>query len=62
VRLAARSSQNLCTVCPVSADNVSELCATDAEVVALDAHTLTEIEERAQRARHATTTWTGDPR
>jgi len=29
---------------------VSELCATDAEVVALDAHTLTEIEERAQLA------------
>jgi len=39
-------TQNLCAVCAVSADNVSELCATDAEVVALDAHTLTEIEER----------------
>src|ERR671930_2414518 len=39
-------TQNLCTVCAVSADNVGELCATDAEVVALDAHTLAEIEER----------------
>ena len=39
-------TQNLCTVCAVSGDNVNELCATDAEVVALDAHTLAEIEER----------------
>jgi iron complex transport system substrate-binding protein len=39
-------TQNLCAVCAVSADNVSELCATDAEVVALDAQTLAEIEER----------------
>src|SRR6266496_1427526 len=39
-------TQNLCAVCAVSADNVSELCATDAEVVALDAHTLAEIEKR----------------
>jgi iron complex transport system substrate-binding protein len=39
-------TQNLCTVCAVSSDTVDELCATDAEVVALDAHTLTEIEER----------------
>jgi iron complex transport system substrate-binding protein len=39
-------TQNLCTVCAVSSDNVEELCATDAEVVALDAHTLAEIEER----------------
>ena len=39
-------TQNLCAVCAVSADNVGELCATDAEVVALDAHTLAEIEER----------------
>src|SRR5204863_2874868 len=39
-------TQNLCTVCAVSADNVNELCATDAEVVALDAHTLAEIEGR----------------
>jgi iron complex transport system substrate-binding protein len=39
-------TQNLCAVCAVSADNISELCATDAEVVALDAHTLAEIEER----------------
>src|SRR2546422_890646 len=37
-------TQNLCAVCAVSADNVNELCATDAEVVALDAHTLAEIE------------------
>jgi iron complex transport system substrate-binding protein len=39
-------TQNLCAVCAVSADNVTELCATDAEVVALDAHTLAEIGER----------------
>jgi iron complex transport system substrate-binding protein len=39
-------TQNLCAVCAVSADTVGELCATDAEVVALDAHTLSEIEER----------------
>jgi iron complex transport system substrate-binding protein len=39
-------TQNLCAVCAVSADAVDELCATDAEVVALDAHTLTEIEQR----------------
>jgi iron complex transport system substrate-binding protein len=39
-------TQNLCAVCAVAADNISELCATDAEVVALDAHTLAEIEER----------------
>jgi iron complex transport system substrate-binding protein len=38
-------TQNLCAVCAVSADSVDELCATDAEVVALDAHTLAEIEE-----------------
>jgi iron complex transport system substrate-binding protein len=38
-------TQNLCAVCAVSADNLSELCATDAEVVALDARTLAEIEE-----------------
>jgi len=39
-------TQNLCAVCAVSADSVGELCATDAQVVALDAHTLAEIEER----------------
>lgn len=39
-------TQNLCAVCAVSADSVSELCATDTEVVALDAHTLAEIEGR----------------
>jgi iron complex transport system substrate-binding protein len=39
-------TQNLCAVCAVSADNLSELCATDAEVVAVDAHTLAEIQER----------------
>jgi iron complex transport system substrate-binding protein len=38
-------TQNLCAVCAVSADKISELCATDAEVVALDARTLAEIEE-----------------
>jgi iron complex transport system substrate-binding protein len=39
-------TQNLCAVCAVSADTVDDLCAIDAEVVALDAHTLAEIEER----------------
>jgi iron complex transport system substrate-binding protein len=39
-------TQNLCAVCAVSADNLDELCATDAEVVALDAHTLAEVKER----------------
>jgi iron complex transport system substrate-binding protein len=39
-------TQNLCTVCAVSSDTIDELCATDAEVVALDAHTLAEVEER----------------
>jgi iron complex transport system substrate-binding protein len=39
-------TQNLCAVCAVSADKVNELCATEAEVVALDAHTLAEIEAR----------------
>jgi iron complex transport system substrate-binding protein len=39
-------TQNLCAVCAVSADHVSELSATAAEVVALDAHTLAEIKER----------------
>jgi iron complex transport system substrate-binding protein len=38
-------TQNLCAVCAVSADNVGELCATNAEVVALDARTMAEIEE-----------------
>src|SRR5919198_1089585 len=39
-------TQNLCTVCAVSSDTVDELSATEAEIVALDAHTLSEIEER----------------
>jgi iron complex transport system substrate-binding protein len=39
-------TQNLCTVCAVSSDTVGELCASDAAVVALDAHTLAEIEAR----------------
>src|SRR5881394_3766580 len=30
-------TQNLCAVCAVSADNVGELCATDAEIVSVDA-------------------------
>jgi iron complex transport system substrate-binding protein len=38
-------TQNLCAVCAVSAN---ELCETSAEVVALDAHTLAEIEERIE--------------
>src|SRR6266496_4476177 len=39
-------TQNLCAVCAVSADAAGELGATDVEIVALDAHTLGEIEER----------------
>jgi iron complex transport system substrate-binding protein len=39
-------TQNLCAVCAVSAEHVEELCATTAEIVALDAHTLAEIEGR----------------
>jgi iron complex transport system substrate-binding protein len=37
-------TQNLCAVCAVSADSVGELCAVDARVVAVDAHSLAEIE------------------
>jgi iron complex transport system substrate-binding protein len=37
-------TQNLCAVCAVSADEVGELCATDAEIFSVDAHTLAEIE------------------
>src|ERR671938_25435 len=32
-------TQNLCAVCAVSAASVNALCATGADVVALDAHT-----------------------
>lgn len=39
-------TQNLCSVCAVSSDTVGELCATDAAVVALDAHTLADVEAR----------------
>jgi iron complex transport system substrate-binding protein len=39
-------TQNLCAVCAVSAAEVGELCATDAEIVSVDAHTLAEIEEQ----------------
>lgn len=45
-------TQNLCAVCAVSADKVNELCATDAEVVALDAHTLAEIEQSILSLAH----------
>jgi iron complex transport system substrate-binding protein len=38
-------TQNLCSVCAVSADNVNKLCATRAKIVALDAHTVGQIEE-----------------
>lgn len=38
-------TQNLCSVCAVSGETVAELCAADAEVFALDARTLVEIEE-----------------
>src|SRR6266540_3091637 len=39
-------TQDLCAVCAVSGDTVGELCATEAEVVAIDAHRIAEIEER----------------
>lgn len=39
-------TQNLCSVCAVSADTVGQLCATNAEVVPLDAHTIAGIEQR----------------
>jgi iron complex transport system substrate-binding protein len=39
-------TQNLCAVCAVSADAVAPACATDADVIALDAHTVAEIKER----------------
>jgi iron complex transport system substrate-binding protein len=42
-------TQDLCAVCAVSADAVDELCATDAEVVSLDAHTLEQIQQRIGR-------------
>jgi iron complex transport system substrate-binding protein len=38
-------TQNLCAVCAVSGGTVEELCAIDAPVVALDAHTIAEVEE-----------------
>jgi iron complex transport system substrate-binding protein len=36
-------TQNLCAVCAVSADAVTPFCAANADVLALDAHTLAEI-------------------
>src|SRR5919204_1058778 len=39
-------TQDLCGVCAVSAHAVDEFCAVEAEVVALDAHRLAQIEER----------------
>jgi iron complex transport system substrate-binding protein len=39
-------TQDLCAVCAVSADEVGDLCAVDAEIVSVDAHTLVEIEEQ----------------
>jgi len=39
-------TQNLCAVCAVSADAVAPACPIDAQAIALDAHTLAEIEER----------------
>jgi iron complex transport system substrate-binding protein len=39
-------TQNLCAVCAVSADEVRELCSTDAEIISVDAHTLAQIEEQ----------------
>ncbi|HEV3408120.1 MAG TPA: ABC transporter substrate-binding protein [Gaiellaceae bacterium] len=38
-------TQNLCAVCAVSADAVAPVCAADAEVIAVDAHTIGEIQE-----------------
>jgi iron complex transport system substrate-binding protein len=39
-------TQNLCSVCAVSADALSEVSATDAQVVPLDARRLADIEAR----------------
>jgi iron complex transport system substrate-binding protein len=39
-------TQNLCSVCAVSADAVTELSTTSAEIVPLDAHRLVDIETR----------------
>jgi iron complex transport system substrate-binding protein len=39
-------TQNLCAVCAVSAGVVDELCAVDAQIVALDAYTLDDIKAR----------------
>jgi iron complex transport system substrate-binding protein len=36
-------TQDLCAVCAASSADVAELCATDARVLALDAHTLEEV-------------------
>lgn len=36
-------TQDLCAVCAASSDDVHELCATDASVLALDAHSLEEV-------------------
>jgi iron complex transport system substrate-binding protein len=38
-------TQDLCTVCAVSSEQVGALCAVDAETVSLDAHTIAEIEQ-----------------
>ncbi len=57
-------TQNLCAVCAVSADNVNELCATDAEVVALDARP-TRRRDRCSSpsgSSHPTPPATGSPR
>jgi iron complex transport system substrate-binding protein len=39
-------TQNVCAVCAVSADGLGELTATEVEVVALDARTLTEVKQQ----------------
>jgi iron complex transport system substrate-binding protein len=42
-------TQDLCAVCAVSADAVVPVCASDAEVIALDARTLAEIADAVLR-------------
>src|SRR6266516_1980412 len=46
-------TQNLCAVCAVSADEVGELCSTDAEIISVDAHTLAQMEEKIGAVRAA---------
>jgi iron complex transport system substrate-binding protein len=45
-------TQDLCAVCAVSSADVNALCATSAEVLAVDAHTLDQVAEGMLRLAH----------